>query len=162
MIYYSRIKNIQGYLSDNALDAFLVLTRINRQYLSGFTGSTGVVFVSTPSLISPLSRGRKRGGRAELYVDDRYIIRAKRESPLGVFPIDKLSTYLPPLHLPLIKGEKIERGQGRRGKVRVGIEDRISLQEFARLKKDYRGAKWTVTHEVVENLRAVKSGLWAA
>lgn len=114
------------------LEAFLVLTKINRQYLSGFTGSTGILLIS------------RKG--AELFVDDRYLIRARRESWLKVKKIEALSTSL--LTSPLARGE---------GKVRIGIEDKISLREFAKLKKDYPKVKWAVARDVVENLRAVKS-----
>ena len=115
----NRIKNLQDYLRQNALDAFLVLTKLNRQYVSGFTGSMGVVFVTRKS--------------AELYVDDRYTIRAKRESDLKVKKIEELK----------LAG-------------RIGIEDRITVRELASLKKNHK-AKWIVATNVVEDLRAVKS-----
>ncbi len=130
------IKNIQGYLDEHSLDAFLVLTKLNRQYVSGFTGSMGAVLVT------------KRG--AELYVDDRYTIRAKRQSPLLVKSIKKLSTS-PGLRPP---SPGLGRGWGRG---RIGIEDKISLKEFSRLKKDFKSVKWEVTSNVIENLRAVKT-----
>ena len=76
---------------------------------------------------------------AELYVDDRYSIRAKRESPLIVRLISSLSLA------------------GRRKRVRVGIEDKISLKDFEKLKRDHRGIKWVVTSNLIENLRAVKT-----
>ncbi len=78
--------------------------------------------------------------KAELFVDERYLIRARRESALAVHSTEIL------LRLRRIRMTK-----------KVGIEDRISLREFAKLKKDYKGIKWVVTHDVVENLRAVKS-----
>ena len=71
---------------------------------------------------------------AELYVDDRYTIRAKKESDLRVKQI----------------GELIVCG-------RVGIEDKITVRELATLKKNHKKAKWVVTSNVVEDLRAVKS-----
>ena len=120
------IKKLQKYLEQNALDAFLVLTKLNRQYVSGFTGSRGAVLVTK--------------NHSELYVDDRYTIRAKRESPLPVRPFSSL---------PL-------RGRVREG-WRIGIEDKISVCEFQKLKQDYKGVKFTTTSNVIENLRAVKS-----
>jgi len=132
----SSIKKIQDYLKEHGLDAFLVLTKLNRQYLSGFTGSVGAVLVT------------KRGG--ELFVDNRYTIRAKRESNLKVHNS---------LQLPLrLRGRapslRVREG---RGELRIGIEDKISLQEFKRLKQDYKGVKWVTTSNVIEDLRAIKS-----
>jgi len=71
---------------------------------------------------------------AELYVDDRYTIRAKCESNLKVYSLSSLS----------LKGK-------------VAVEDHISVREFASLKKNHKRAKWKITSNVVENLRAVKS-----
>lgn len=118
----SRIEKLQNYLSENALDAFLVLTKLNRQYVSGFTGSMGAVLIS-----------RKNAG---LFVDGRYTIRAKRESPLKTYSLSTLS---------LRKDSKL------------GIEDNIVLKEFKRLKQNYKGVQFVTTSNVIEDLRAVKS-----
>ena len=74
------LKTLRHYLEEEKLDAFLVLTKINRQYLSGFTGSTGVLAVTKTGDI--------------LFVDDRYILRAKKETRLPVRNINKLNLYL--------------------------------------------------------------------
>ena len=126
----SRIKHIQEYLQDNALDAFLVMTKINRQYVSGFTGSAGVV------VITPSPHG-VRG--ATLFVDDRYLIRARRESGLQVNSLSSLPIYRP------INGRT----------TRIGVEDRITLREFKWLKKTLK-ARFASTKDVVEKMRAVK------
>ncbi|MDP3741464.1 MAG: Xaa-Pro peptidase family protein [bacterium] len=126
-----RIKKIQDFLYDKKLEAFLVLTRINRQYLSGFTGSSGVVVIWK--------------NRAELFVDDRYTIRAKKESDLAVQNLKELPFTLNP------------SPRGRGAGVRIGIEDRITLREAALLERDHPAAKWVPTRDIVENLRAVKS-----
>lgn len=118
------IKKIQNYLKEHDIDAFLVLTKLNRQYVSGFTGSMGAVLVT------------RRG--AELFVDDRYTLRAKRESDLRVYRFEILRQRL--------------RMTGK-----AGIEDKISVREFRKLKRDHSRVKFVVTHDVVENLRAVKS-----
>src|SRR3989344_1023768 len=135
------IGQIQGLMRKLRLDAFFVLNKINRQYLSGFTGSSGVLAVA------------KRG--AELFVDDRYLIRARRESGVRVRKIAELHNPLSP---PYLKGGtpslRIREGGG---ELRIGIEDRITLREFAGLKKQLPGRKWKVTRNLVEDLRAVKS-----
>ena len=102
MDYSHRIKLLQNYLEQSGLDAFLVLTRLNRQYVSGFTGSAGAVLITSPN---PSSRGGEKGEVASLFVDSRYTIRAKRESPL---PVRQLSS------LPLTSLT------GLRGRVREG------------------------------------------
>ena len=125
-----RVKKIQAYLKEHDIDAFLVLTKLNRQYISGFTGSAGMVLVTKKS--------------AELYVDDRYTIRAKRESPLKVSKLSRFSATL------------FEIGEGR-VKSGIGIEDKITVREFRSLKKNHRSVKWVVTPNLVENLRSIKS-----
>ncbi|MDP4001111.1 MAG: aminopeptidase P family protein [bacterium] len=119
----NKTKKFQEYLTNQKLDAFLVMTRINRQYLSGFTGSAGYLFI-TPKF-------------ARLYVDSRYLLRAKKETEFAVFHLDKL--------LPQINKLK-----------KIGIEDRISLAEFKSLKK-FKGVTWVATTDVVEKLRAEKT-----
>lgn len=116
---------MQEYLRENALDAFLVLTKLNRKYLSGFTGSAGVLLIAKNS--------------AKLYVDDRYTIRARRETDLPVHNS---------LHLPLTLSGRVPS--------RIGIEDRITLREFQRLKKNHPRVSWKITHNIIESLRAVK------
>src|SRR3989344_9299409 len=100
-------------MGELGLGGFLVLTKLNRQYLSGFTGSQGILLVRG-------DRGDK-GNWGELYVDDRYLIRARRESGVKVRPIKELT--------PALSLQK--RGLGGV----LGVEDRITLKEFAVLKK---------------------------
>jgi len=76
----NRVKNLQEYIVDQKLDAFLVLTKINRQYLSGFTGSAGALLITKKD--------------AKLFVDSRYTIRAKKESELPVVALANLLTSL--------------------------------------------------------------------
>src|SRR3989338_1617504 len=74
------IKNIQRSLREWKLDAFLVSVEINRQYLSGFTGTRGYLLISSND--------------AWLFVDGRYTLRAKKESDLKILDDSKLSVYL--------------------------------------------------------------------
>ena len=120
----SRIQKVQEKIEELGLDAFLVLTKINRQYLCGFTGSAGILLVTIKS--------------ATLFVDPRYFLRAKKETNIRVKPQEQYSHIL--------KNVRISK---------VGIEDRILLQEFIKLKS--QRVKWKVTHEVIEDLRAQKN-----
>ncbi|MBI4049831.1 MAG: aminopeptidase P family protein [Candidatus Doudnabacteria bacterium] len=124
MDYLPRVKKLQSYLRENALDAFLVLTKVNRQYLSGFTGSAGALLI--------------RKNKVGLYVDDRYTIRARRESKLPIKPLTRLRADL-----------------SRKGRGKTGIEDKIMLREFLKIQKITR--RLEVTSNVIENIRAVKS-----
>jgi Xaa-Pro aminopeptidase len=71
------LSGLRSFLKSEKLDAFLVLTKTNRQYLSGFTGSSGTLVISRHS--------------AALFVDGRYTLRAKRESQV---PIRSLGTIV--------------------------------------------------------------------
>ncbi len=122
----NRINEIQNYLIENKLDAFLVLTKLNRQYLSGFTGSSGVLAITKNSAV--------------LFVDDRYFLRAKKETKL---PVKKLEQYS-----HILKNMRIRK---------VAVEDRLSLREFRSLKKQLKRISWKVTSNLVEDLRAQKS-----
>jgi len=124
------------------------LTKINRQYLSGFTGSHGVLLIRNNAPRPPL---KVRGG-GELFVDDRYTIRAKRESHLPVSPLTRLKAVLS------------HEGRGKK----IGVEDTITLRELGWLKKLGRGPAsrrsrgasrggFRGTKNVVENIRAIKS-----
>jgi Xaa-Pro aminopeptidase len=135
------IDRIQDYLSDNALDAFLVLTKINRQYLSGFTGSAGALLIT------------KRD--TKLFVDDRYLIRARKEADLKILPLDNLSTSPALWASSPRQPRRYRRGQGRRG-LKIGIEDRVTLRELEWLKKTLK-ARFVTTKDIIENLRAVKT-----
>lgn len=128
-----RIKLLQFGLDGRRLDGFLVLTKLNRQYVSGFTGSAGVVLVG------------KSG--ASLYVDDRYLIRAKRESGLRVLPLSTLATS------PALRASSPRQG---RKIMKIAIEDRITLRELKWLRKLAK-AQFVPTRDVIENLRAVKT-----
>lgn len=114
------MRPIREKMQELGLEAFFVLTKINRQYLSGFTGSSGILAVT------------RKG--AELYVDGRYLLRARRESDLRVRDVSDLQ----------IRG-------------RIGVENRITLRELASLKKKLPRRTWKITHNLVEDLRAVKT-----
>lgn len=122
MGYPSRVRAIQTYLSEHNLEAFLVLTKINRQYISGFSGSAGAVLVTK--------------NNARLFVDERYLIRARRESSLAVKNLKLLTNSLSRFS-------------------KVAIEDKITLRELKWLRKMGKGFR--PTREVIENLRAVKN-----
>jgi Xaa-Pro aminopeptidase len=119
------IKLIGNFLSENGLDAFLVLTKINRQYLSGFTGSFGALLISRKQSV--------------LFTDDRYLIRAKRETTVHVKDFELIGSF--------VKKAKLKK---------IAVEDRITIKEFNFLKKRIK-ANWKITSALIESLRAVKA-----
>src|SRR3989338_1395670 len=118
----SRIKALRKRMKEDRLGAFLVLTKINRQYMSGFTGSHGVLLIAK--------------SKAVLFVDERYTIRARRETTLLVRNLKTLKPVLSKFR-------------------KIAVEDAITLREFGWLKK--LGNGYLPTHDIVENIRAVKS-----
>lgn len=73
------IKQVQEYLAVHELDAFLVLTPMNRRYLSGFTGEDGTLLITRNDAV--------------LLVDGRYTLRAKYETGLPIKNIARLSDF---------------------------------------------------------------------
>lgn len=72
-----RIKKLQDHLKKENLDVLLVEDTFNILYLTGLEMSAGQVLISQND--------------ATLFVDGRYIERAKKESPIPVKPIEELS-----------------------------------------------------------------------
>ena len=146
--YDKRIKEVKSYLKENNLGGFFVLTKLNRIYLSGFTGSKGILVIASGAKQSrEIAAGLRPRDGAALFVDERYTIRAKKESGLPVLPLTRLSTTA--------RGTLSRKGRGKKGRT-IGIEDNISLRDFQDLKKKIKGVKFKVTKNVIEELRAVK------
>lgn len=124
--YLLRIKAIQDYLRANKPKAFLVMTPANRYYLSGFAGTEGSILITSRS--------------ANLFVDGRYTLRAKRESALPVRDIDSLGTVLARYRAHM-----------------VAIESEIRLKDLRKLRSRYEGLRWKETSNVVEDMRHQKN-----
>lgn len=80
MRYAERLQALKHAVRDEGLEALIVVSKVNRQYLSGFTGSAGVLVVTARS--------------ARLFVDDRYTLRARDESFVSVAHSRRLPVYL--------------------------------------------------------------------
>jgi Xaa-Pro aminopeptidase len=131
-----RLERLRDALALNQLDAILVSQSENRRYLSGFTGSAGLLLVSQD--------------RAVLATDFRYVEQAGVEAPdFEVFRTKgELSTWFP----ELMSGLAIRK---------LGFEEgSIPFSRYRELdgcvrKLDSRVAL-TPTKELAESLRAVK------
>jgi Xaa-Pro aminopeptidase len=135
---HHRLERLQHQLRNQQLDALLITSGINRQYLSGFTGSAGVCVI-TPN-------------HAFLLSDSRYATQAVNEAPAFEFLL--LSDTEPlPLHLSQIMQQ--------RNISRLGFEaNDLSVSQFNKLQQALQEAgtagTWTVTEGLVESLRVIK------
>lgn len=133
-----RLEQLQRQLGNQQLDALLVTNGINRQYLSGFTGSAGALMI-TPD-------------HAFLLSDSRYATQAVAEAPAFEFLL--LSDTAPlPMHLSqIVQQRQINR---------LGFEaNDLSVSQFNKLQQALQEAaaacSWTPTEGLVEALRKIK------
>ncbi len=127
-----RLEKLRQFLTEQQLDVILISQPENRRYLSGFTGSAGVLLISA--------------NRAILAADFRYYSQVANEAP--AFELAKVG-YEFLKHLPdLLKSL---------GARRVGFESAaVSVAEFEDWKKAASDVEWVPTRDLVEGLRAVK------
>lgn len=128
----NRLDTIRGKLHENKLDGILITNRANVLYLSGFSGSDGVLLLSDK--------------RNYLITDFRYVEQAAKESP-NVSIVEHKTA--------LINGVV---SKAKRFKIkRLGIESRsINLDQFNELKERAGGVRLIPTKGFVEELREVK------
>ena len=131
-----RVGQLRRKLGEAELDALVVVNRINRRYLSGFTGSAGVVVVTRDPSFPPT-----------LLVDFRYTEQAKAQAPgfrviqHGDYPWESLRAVLE---------EYAVR--------RVGFEsEHMSYRQATKWQEEMPGVTWVPVEQQVEALRAVKS-----
>ena len=126
--------NLQKSLARKKLDFLLIDSLANRYYLTGFTGSAGVVLVPSQ-------------GATLLLVDSRYSLQAKRQtSDLKVIEFANFFKE------NLVEFAKMHGG------ARIGFESiEISHDKLQKLKKFGRGLRWLPTKGLVEELREVKT-----
>jgi Xaa-Pro aminopeptidase len=128
-----RRERLCDVLDAQKVDAAFIMALPNVNYLSGFTGSNGALLLSRE--------------RAILFTDPRYATQAPQQSDCDV---------------KIAAGPLIEEAAKwiKRFKLRVlGFEqNRISYEEFTRLKNGLAGVRLKPLSGVVETLRMVKSG----
>jgi Xaa-Pro aminopeptidase len=132
--YANRRRNISASLPGLKLDAFLISALPNVRYLTGFTGSNGLVLLTEDT--------------ATLYTDPRYSIQAAQETDCTVRIIAKGS-------LAVAASIQIRRSKLRR----IGFEKtRLSYGSFLELQESLKlGETLEPVTSVVEQHRAVKS-----
>jgi Xaa-Pro aminopeptidase len=124
---------LRGRLAEADIDALIVSQPENRRYLSGFTGSAGVLIISNDKAI--------------LATDFRYYTQAAEEAP--AFELAKVGYKLTD-HLADLLAEA--------GAQRVGFEsEHLTVAECERWREAAPDVEWIPTSNLVEGLRAVKS-----
>ncbi len=130
-----RLERLRARLDEEELDALLVSNGVNRQYLSGFIGSAGYLFISREAAI--------------LAVDFRYTEQAAQQAPN--FRVDRIGSKLD--WLPGLCEEF--------GIETLGFEaDHVTVAQFQRFKKSFEEentkAVLEATAGLALELRAVK------
>ncbi|MFA7468287.1 MAG: Xaa-Pro peptidase family protein, partial [Desulfotomaculaceae bacterium] len=127
-----RVEQIGGVLAEKGIDAMLVMQPENRYYLSGFTGSTGALLITT--------------GDSYICTDFRYTEQAREQSP----------------HLQVAKvistlAEKLAQMQATIGFRTLAFEaDYVDYTLYATLRDKLTGVELVPLVGTVEKLRQVK------
>jgi len=129
----ARLAELRTALPEKEIDALLVTTPENRRYLTGFTGSAGLLLVTRTA--------------AHLVADGRYYERVGQEAPDvllvrgGTAPLDALE--------PLV---------AETGVARIGFEaDHVTVAQLEKFQRKVPKAEWVPIAGMVERLRLVKS-----
>lgn len=132
--YGRRLTALRGSLADEELDGLLVSHPANIRYLSGFSGSNGLLLVRDPSVV--------------LVTDSRYREQAEEETPPPVSVRSASDGLLSGLT------EILEGGSAR---ARLGFEaDRVTVRRARELEERLQEIGWSGTSGLVEELRERK------
>jgi Xaa-Pro aminopeptidase len=127
-----RIASLRDALREDDLDAILVSQPENRRYLSGFTGSAGLLLISAE--------------RAVLATDFRYYEQVGREAP--DFELAKITTRFSDLLPDLLAGLGVQR---------LGFESQhLTVDQLHTFSQATEGLEWVPLKETVEKIRMVK------
>lgn len=131
-----RVSALRRKLDEAQLDAIVVVDRFNRRYLTGFTGSAGVVLVSRDPAQQPV-----------LLVDSRYTEQASRQA--AGYRVIQHADYV---------WETLREVMGEYGLKKVGFEsEHMSYRQATRWQEEIPGVTWVPVEQQLEALRAVKS-----
>lgn len=127
----TQLRHVMGQAAGGPLSAVLLTDRLNRRYISGFSGSAGWAVV-TPK-------------EALLLVDFRYVEQAARQAPaFEVLQCEKQIDTLVELASSL-------------GLSRIGFENgHMTVKQFESLRDRLPNVEWVPIDSMVELLRAVK------
>ena len=129
-----RLAKLRQILADNDLDAIVISQPENRRYLSGFTGTRGVLFISP--------------GRAILSVPFIYLEQARKQAP--AFELVRFQREFAEVWPELVAEVNVRR---------VAFESAyLTVAEHGKLAAGAEGVKWVPKEGIVEGLRAIKDG----
>jgi Xaa-Pro aminopeptidase len=129
-----RLEPLRNAFSKHEIDGFLTENPANRRYLSGFTGSTGAVFVT--------------GKAAKFITDFRYIDQATEQA--AGFEIVNNERAMIKAIAGQVKAAGIKR---------LGFEKQlVSYGTYDEWSKAFEGVELVPTDGIVEELRRIKSG----
>jgi Xaa-Pro aminopeptidase len=127
-----RLTKLRAILPEHEADAILITQPENRRYLSGFTGSAGILVITAE--------------RAVMVTDFRYYEQVGREAP--GFELAKITTRASDL-LPEVLADL--------GAKRLGFESQhLTVEQLNTLSKAAEGVEWLPLENTVEKIRAVK------
>jgi Xaa-Pro aminopeptidase len=127
-----RLTRLRAVMSEQGLEALLVLRPENRRYLSGFTGSTGQLLVTLDEAL--------------LFVDSRYTEQAKAQAPQCRIVDWNRNSFAP----------QLQELQGKHAK-NVGFEkDFVTFAEYHVFKDSFAGIELVPTAGLIEELRLYK------
>jgi len=132
--YAHRLEQLRSRMDDPFIEAFLITSRPNVRYLSGFTGSAGALLIGRDFVV--------------LMTDKRYTLRARKEAPGCEIVV--------PEHP---EDDVLKAQLETRGLHKVGFEaNHITVKTLEGWREKYGelGVEWITTNAVVEQLRLVK------
>ncbi len=127
-----RLAKVREVLPKQEIDALLVSQPENRRYLSGFTGSAGLLVITAE--------------RAMLATDSRYYEQVGREAP--TFELVKVEVRIPELLSGLLADLGVKR---------LGFESQhLTVEQLKTYSKATEDTEWLPLENTVEKIRAVK------
>ncbi|MBE3596543.1 MAG: aminopeptidase P family protein [Hydrogenibacillus sp.] len=128
----ARIERLRAKLFERGLEALIVVHPPNRRYLTGFTGSAGIVLITE--------------NEADLITDFRYETQAMEEAPEVTVDIAAAGEFF----------HRAAKRLGARDVRKVGFEAaHLTWSAYQALTEAY-AAEWTPTEGLVEALRMIK------
>ena len=135
MISYfnNRLNQLFNQIEISGYDGFYITNMTNIRYLTGFTGSSAILFILNQ--------------KAYFLTDGRYIVQSKNEVKNSeIFIIDK--SYFDTIKNNILKSSD---------KLSIGFEsDVLSVSHHQNLLKFFPSVNWEPTSSIIENIAAVK------
>jgi|SRR5690625_2094475 len=127
-----RLEKVKKYLNKHHLDALIITSPINRLYMTGFTGSSGIVVITKQDQF--------------LLTDFRYIEQATEEA--SSFKIVRHTAAIETKVAELLKDLKVKQ---------IAFEaDHVTYSQYDKLTRLIHG-QLTPTTDIIENIRIIKS-----